>query len=151
MFTLQGKFALLVLVWFNKARGEKEQDLWRCKPPESCIKQCYDKPSDYVCLSKKCELGEQWNRDIAVSCTLASLMPLKSLKILSGFLIINIHSCKQYRKLSWVGTMDYHAHTGFHYAKLLIQLCHDYSIFSNISGLDLGGSEYRQVLKWLRC
>jgi len=46
--------------------------------------------------------------------------------------------------------MEYHPHTGFHYSKLLIYLCHDYGSFSNISGMDLDGSAYRQVLKWLR-
>jgi len=47
--------------------------------------------------------------------------------------------------------MEYHPHTGFHYCKLLTYVCHDYSSFSNISGMDLGGSGYGQVLKWLRC
>jgi len=30
--------------------------------------------------------------------------------------------------------MEYYPHTGFHYSKLLTYLCHDYGIFSNISG-----------------
>jgi len=41
--------------------------------------------------------------------------------------------------------MEYLPHTGFHYSKLLIYLSYDYSSFSNISGMDVGGSEYRQV------
>ena len=79
------------------------------------------------------------------------LMFLKSLWILSGCPVINIRSCHQDRKLSWVGPMEYHPHTGFHYSKLLTYLWYDYSSFSNISGLGLGGSGYRQVVKWLRC
>jgi hypothetical protein len=78
------------------------------------------------------------------------LMFLKSVCILSGCPVINICSCHQDRKLSWVGPMECHAHAGFHYSKLLAYLCHDYSGFSNISGLDLGGSVYRQVVKLLR-
>jgi len=37
---------------------EKKIFLMYC-PPEHCIKQWYDKPTGYVCLSKKCGLGEQ--------------------------------------------------------------------------------------------
>jgi len=79
------------------------------------------------------------------------LLFLSSLSILSGCPVINIHSCFQYRKLSWVGPMEYRPHSGFHYYKLLIYLCHDYGSFINISGMDLDESGYRQVLKWLRC
>ena len=59
--------AVLVLVWCYKARGDREQDLWRCWLSEGCIKQWCDKPSGCGCVSKKCELGEQWNSDLAVT------------------------------------------------------------------------------------
>jgi hypothetical protein len=42
------------------------------------------------------------------------LLFLRSLNILSGCPTINIHSCHQYRKLSWFGPMEYHPHTGVH-------------------------------------
>ena len=86
--------------------------------------------------------------DIADSCVLP-LVFLSSLSILSGCPVINICSCHQNRKLSWVGLIQYDPHTGFHYCKLLTYLCHDCGSFSNISGMDLGGSEYRQVSKLL--
>ena len=56
------KSALLVLVWCYKARGDREQDLWRYRLSEGCIKQWYDKPSGCGCLGKKCEQGsnEMW-------------------------------------------------------------------------------------------
>jgi len=38
----------------------------------------------------------------------------------------------------------HHPHTGFHYSKPLTRLCHDYVSFSNISGMNRNGSEYRQ-------
>ena len=62
--------------------------------------------------------------DLADSSVLPLLF-LRSLNILSGCPIINIHSCHQDRKLSWVGLMEYHAHTGFHYCILFPYLCHD--------------------------
>ena len=52
---------VLVLVWCYKARGDREQDLWRYRLPEGCIKQWCDKPSGCGCLSKECEQGEQWS------------------------------------------------------------------------------------------
>ena len=82
--------------------------------------------------------------DVADSCVLP-LVFLSSLSILSGCPIINICSCYQYTKLSWVGPMEYHPYTGFHYSKLLTYLCHDYGSFSNISGMDLDESAYRRV------
>jgi len=42
--------------------------------------------------------------------------------------------------------MAQHTHTKFHYSKLLSYLSYDYGNFSNISGIDLGGSGYRQFL-----
>ena len=76
--------------------------------------------------------------DVADSSVL-SVMFLRSLCIFSGCPIINIHSCHQDWKLSWVVPMEYCPRTGSHYSKLLTYLCHDCSSFSNISGLDLGG------------
>jgi len=71
------------------------------------------------------------NIDISDSCVLP-VMFHSSLSILSGCPIINIHSCHQDRKLSWVGPMEYHPHTGFHYCKLLTYLCQVCSSFSNV-------------------
>ena len=51
------KISVLVLVWCYIAIGEREQDLQRHKPPESCIKKPYDKPSGYGCLSKNVSRG----------------------------------------------------------------------------------------------
>ena len=52
------KIAPLVLVWCYKARSDREQDLWRYRLSEGCIKQWCDRPSGCGCLSKKCEQGE---------------------------------------------------------------------------------------------
>jgi hypothetical protein len=82
--------------------------------------------------------------DIADSSVLPLLF-LRSLSILSGCPTINIHSYHQYRKLSWVGTMEYHPHTEFHYSKTLTYLSYDCGSFINISGMDLGESGYGQV------
>ena len=60
--------AVLVLLWCYKARGDSEQDLWRYWLSEGCITQWCDKPSGCGCVSKKCEQGEQWSSDLAVSC-----------------------------------------------------------------------------------
>ena len=149
------KSAVLVLEWCYKARGVREQDLWRYWLPERCIEHWCDKPAAYGCLSKECG---HWIRVIAVSCNLAkhsdiqsenttfktlrftpltktsigitdnSLVPvlfLRSLNILSGSLIINICSCHDYMKVSWIGPMAY-PHARFHYSKLLTHLCHIY-------------------------
>ena len=45
--------------------------------------------------------------------------------------------------------MVYHLHTGFHYCKLLTCLSYEYGSLSYISGMDLGGSVYRQILVFL--
>jgi len=122
---------VLVLVWCYKARGDREQDLWRYRLSEGCIKQWCDKPSGCGCLSKKCEQGEQWNSELAVSriqsklsdvvsentvfetlcftpltgissdTAVRSLIPLQFLRSLSSP-IINIYSCLQDLKLSWI-------------------------------------------------
>ena len=168
------KTKVLVLVWCNKARGDREQDLWRYRLPEGCIKQRYDKRSGYVCLSKKCELWEQWSSDIAVSCALtklsniqsgntvfetywlslltsissdaadSSLLPLLFVRSLSSP-IINIVVASKIWSCHELDCMEYHPHAGFYYSKLVTYLCHDYSRLINISGINLNGSEYRQV------
>ena len=61
------KSTVLVLVCCYKARGDREQDLWRYWLPEGCIKQWYDRASGYGCHSNKCLKGEQWSSDLAVS------------------------------------------------------------------------------------
>jgi hypothetical protein len=64
------KSTVLILVWCYKARGDREQDLWRYWLPESRMKKRYEKPSAVGCSSKKCELWEQWSSGVAVSRTL---------------------------------------------------------------------------------
>jgi len=86
--------------------------------------------------------------DIADSCVLP-LVFHRSQSVSSGCPIINIHSCHQNLKLSWVWALQYHPHTGFHYSILLTYLMYDYGSFINISGMDLDESGYGQVLKWL--
>jgi len=70
--------AVLVVVWCYKVTGHREHVLWRYWPPEGCITKWYDKPTGDHCLYKKCGLGEQWNSDIAVSCTLAKQSDMRS-------------------------------------------------------------------------
>ena len=140
--------AVLVLVLCYKARGDREEDLWRFRLSERCVKQWNDKRSGYGCLGKKCKQGEEWSSDLAVSHiqaklsdiqnentrfrtyisplpriymdvadrTVLPLLFLKSLCILSFCPIVNIRSCHQDRKLSWVGPVEYHRHSGFHYS-----------------------------------
>jgi len=72
------KSAVLVIVCCYKARGDGEQDLWRYWLPAGYIKQWCDKPTGDGCLSKRCELGEQWNSNIAVSRTLAKHFDIQS-------------------------------------------------------------------------
>jgi hypothetical protein len=71
--------------------------------------------------------------------TVPPLLFIRSLSILFGCPIINIHSCHQDMQLLWVGLTAYRPHTGFYSSKLLTCLSY-YGIFSNISGMDLGGS-----------
>jgi hypothetical protein len=184
MATLQKKLGCWLVVCWYKATSDREQDLWRYWAPESCFMKWYIKPTGDHCLCKKCELGEQWNSDIAVSRTLAkhcdiwientnletflfspptwicsavayrSLLPLLFLRcliILSHCPISNITSCHQDNKLFWTGLISYDPHTRFHYSNLLTYLCHDYGSFSNFSGMNLGGSVYKQVLNWPGC
>ena len=148
------------------ARGEGN-NLQIYKPPERCIKKRYDKPSGYGCPSKKCEQREQWSNDLAALRTLGKHSDIQSENVsfemlwlspqttihmcflycfsglsafLSGCPVINIHSCHQDRRLSWVGPMEYHPHTEFHHTKVLTYLTHDNVRFINISGMGLDGS-----------
>ena len=91
------KTKVLVLVRCNK---DREQDLYWYRLPEGCIKQWCEKPSGYGCLSKKCEQGEHEAVTLLYLVPWLPLMSLKSPSILSGCLIVNIHSCHQDRKLS---------------------------------------------------
>jgi len=79
MATLQEKkIAMLVLVWCYKARVDRERDLWRYWLHEGCIKKWYYKSAGEGCLSKKCELREQWRNDISVSHTLTKHCDIQS-------------------------------------------------------------------------
>jgi hypothetical protein len=73
------------------------------------------------------------------------LLSLGSVSILCGCPIINICSCHEDMKLSWIGPMSYHPHTRFHSSKLLTHLPYDYGTFNNISGMDLDVSGYRKI------
>jgi len=46
------KKAVLLYVWYYKAIGDREQDLWRYWLHEGCIKQFYDKPTGDGCLQE---------------------------------------------------------------------------------------------------
>jgi hypothetical protein len=86
---------------------------------------------------------------ISIDVADSSLLPLlflRSLTIFSGFHIISTCVGHQEMKLWWIGPMTCHPHTRFRYSKLLTYLFHDYGSFSNISGMDLGESGYRQIL-----
>ena len=69
---------VLVLVWCSKARGDREQDLWRYYMPEGSMNKWYDKPSGDDYCSKKCELWEQWSTDLAISPTLTKHFNIQS-------------------------------------------------------------------------
>ena len=82
-------------------------------------------------LTKQCDIQSENTRfktllsplpTIHIDTAGSSVLPLlflRSLSLLSGCPIINIHSCHQERKLSWVVPMEYHPHTGFHYCNFL--------------------------------
>jgi hypothetical protein len=72
------KSAGLVLVCYYKARGDREQYLWRYWLSEGCIKQRCDRASGYGCFSSKCLRGEQWSIDLAVSHNLAKHSDIQS-------------------------------------------------------------------------
>jgi hypothetical protein len=69
--------------------------------------------------------------------SLLPLLFLRSMSILSGCPTINICSCHQDMKLSWIGPIADHPHTRLHYCKFLAYLSHVYGRFSNIWGNDL--------------
>jgi hypothetical protein len=73
------------------------------------------------------------------------LLSLGSVSILSGCPIINIRSCHEDMKLSWIGPMSYHPHPRFHSSKPLTHLSYDYGTFNSISGIDLDVSNYRKI------
>jgi hypothetical protein len=138
--------------WYDRASADgycsKKCELWEQRSSDLAVSCTLTKHSDIQ--SENTRIKTLWfsplhtiHIDIADSCELPLLF-LKSLSILSGSPIINIRNCHQYRKLSYVGPMEYHPHTGFQYCKSLIYLCHEYS-FSIISGIDFGGNEYRRV------
>jgi len=54
---------------------------------------------------------------IADNCLLPLLF-LRCVSILSGCPVINIRSCHEDMKLSWIGPTTYHPHTMFHYCTL---------------------------------
>ena len=89
------KSAVLVLVWYYKATGDREHVLWRYWPPEGCIVKWYDKPASDGCLCKKCGLGEQWDSDIAISCALAKHFDIQSEN--TRFKVLIIHTTGQIR------------------------------------------------------
>jgi hypothetical protein len=72
------KSAVLVLDWCYKARGDREQNLWRFWLPAGCIKQWCDRASVFGCLSNKCLKAEQWSSDLAVSRTLTKHSDIQS-------------------------------------------------------------------------
>ena len=80
-----------------------------------------------------------------VDSSLLPLLFLRCLSILSDCPVINIHRCHEDMNFYSIGPMAYHPHTGSDYSNLLTHLCHDYSSSSNISGMDLHGSAYRQM------
>ena len=163
----------IVFSMILQSQGDREQDLWRYRLSEGCIKQRFDKRSGYVCLSKKCELWEQWSSNLAVYCALtklsdiqsgntvfetywlspltsissdaadSSLLSLLFLRSLSSAIIHIVVASKFWSCQE--GLIKYYPHTGFPYSKLLMYLCQDYSRFVNISGINLGGSEYMLV------
>jgi hypothetical protein len=81
--------------------------------------------------------------NVADSCLLFLLF-LTSLNFLSGCSLFNVCGC--HRDLNCELDTWHIIHTMFYYSKLLTYLSYDYGICSNISGIDLGGSGYRQFL-----
>ena len=144
--------------WCNKPSGCgcvrkkcEQEEQWSSDLAVSCV---WSRHSNIQCENTRFETyWLSWLTRIHIDLADRSVFPLlflKSLCIFSGCSIITLSSCHQDRKLPWFGPIEYHPHSGFHYSKLLTHLCYDYSSFSNISGLDLRGSGYVQVLKWLR-
>ena len=173
MATLQEKVQCW-LVWCYKTRGYREQVLWRYWLSERYIKQWYYKPTGDGCLQEVWAVGamKHWHccivylgqvlfgntsiRKIPDShhwpqsplkqqITVFFLYCLLAFCILSGSPIISTCSCHQDMKLSWVGRMVCHPHTGFYYSILLTYLSYGYGSLCNISGIDLRGSGYRKM------
>jgi len=142
------KSAVLVLVWCYKARCDREQDLWSYWLTEGCIKHWCDKPSGYGFVSKKYEQGEhvavtflylvpcsscltyivkKTRFETLCSTPLTGICSDTAVRSLLAFLfhrslsspVINICSCFQDLKLSWIGPKEYHPHIGFITANFL--------------------------------
>ena len=168
------KSAVLVLVCCYKARSDREQELWGYWLPKGCIKQWCDEPSGYGCLSKKCEQGEHeavtllylvtWpscptyrpktqgskhyvshHRPVSAVTQQLGLCFLYCFSGLSPLLLLTYAVACKFWSCHELDCVECHPHTGFHYSRLLIYLCHDYSRIINISDINFGGSEYRQV------
>ena len=89
------KSAVLVLVWCYKARGDREQDLWRYWLPAGCNKQWSDRASGCGWSSNRCLKVEKWSSGIAVSRTLTKHCDIQrentSFKTLSLSALTTIH------------------------------------------------------------
>jgi hypothetical protein len=143
--------------WHDKPTGDGWlQEVWA----GGAMKQCHCCIS-YLGQVLWCAVGKQkfWGyywftplTTLSIQTADNCLLPLlffRCLTILSGCHIFNICFGHQDMKLWWIGPIAYHPHTGFYYSKLLTYLSHDYGRFSNISGMVLNGSEYRQIPVWL--
>ena len=169
MATVEEK-SVLVLVQSYKAGGDCEQDLWRYRLSEGCIKQWYDKPSGYGCLSRKCEQGEHEAVSLLYHVSSPSSLTygvktqdfkhyishhwpespvtqqlgLWFLYCFSGLLallLLTFGFASRIWSCHELYCTHYLPHTGFYYSKLLTYLCHDYSRFINISVINFNGSE----------
>jgi len=81
-------------------------------------------PSTRACVAKTQGSKHSWFTPLmsfsihtADNCLLPLLF-LRSVSILCACPVINICSCHEGMKLSWIGPTTYHPHTRFHYSKL---------------------------------
>jgi hypothetical protein len=162
----------LVLLCCYKTRGDRIQELWGYWLPEGCIMQWCDKLSCCVCLNRKCEQGEQWSRDFAVSWTLANLADIESentrlkrcnshhwpvsavtqqlglcflycFSVFSAVLLLTYTVACKFWSCQEYDFLQCHPHTGFRYSKLLTIMCNNYSKIINVSWINLNGGVYR--------
>jgi len=81
-------------------------------------------PSTRTCVVKTQVSKHSWFSPLirfsihAADNSLLPLLFLRSVSILSGCPVINIRSCHEGMKLSWIRPTAYHPHTRFHYSKL---------------------------------
>jgi len=81
-------------------------------------------PSTTTCVVKTQGSKHSWFTPLirfsiqAADNSLLPLLFLRSVSILSGCPVINIRSCHEGLKLSWIGPTTYHPHTRFHYSTL---------------------------------